>query len=304
VDGIHFDDYFYPYPDGNQTAFPDDESWEKYKKNGGKLSRDNWRRKSVDDLIERVSVEVKKIKPTVMFGVSPFGIWKPDEMQGIKGLNAYEVLYADSRKWLQEGWVDYLAPQLYWSTANSAGQSYTPLLKWWKNANTKKRHVWAGIATYKIGDAKHPDYSAKEILDEIEISRTLFEDNSGNIHFRALSIAANKDKIAEQLRDKAYSRNAIIPASSWIDSVKPDSPQIEIATDPAKNVRVSWKTVGSKEAFRWIFYWKDAVGWKTTVVPAGQTSADVPGQMNVQNFAVSSVDRLGNVSEPAFKTVK
>lgn len=303
VDGIHFDDYFYPYPDAAQTAFPDDKTWEEYKKNGGKLGRADWRRKNVDDLIEKVSIEVKKIKPTVMFGVSPFGIWKPDEFQGIKGTSSYEAIYADSRKWLQEGWVDYLAPQLYWSTANKDGQHFTTLLKWWKTANTKKRHLWVGIATYKAGGDK-PDYTSKEILDEIEITRTLLEDGAGNIHFRARSFFDNKDKIRDLIRDKAYVRNAIIPASPWIDAVKPDSPQIEIATDAAtKNLRVDWKNTGNKEAFRWILYWKDAAGWKTTVLPAGQANAEVPAQSGVQRFAVSSVDRLGNVSEPAFKAV-
>lgn len=302
VDGIHFDDYFYPYPDADKTAFPDDKAWDEYKKGGGKLSRDNWRRKNVDDLIERVSIEVKKIKPTVMFGVSPFGVWKPDEQQGIKGLSAYDVLYADSRKWLQEGWVDYLAPQLYWSTMSKDGPPFTTMLKWWKSANTKKRHLWAGIATYKVGDKS--DYMAKEILDEIEITRALFEDNAGAIHFRALSIAGNKDKIKDLIRDKAYSKNAIIPASPWIDAAKPDSPQIEVVTDAAtKNIRVSWKSTGNKEAFRWVFYWKDASGWKTTVLPMDQINAEVPAQAGIQQFAVSSVDRLGNVSDPAFKQV-
>jgi uncharacterized lipoprotein YddW (UPF0748 family) len=236
-----------------------------------------------------------------MFGVSPFGIWKPDEFQGIKGLSSYDTIYADSRKWLQEGWVDYLAPQLYWSTRQS-GQEFAKLLQWWKTANTKKRHLWAGLATYKVGDK--PDYPAKEILDEIDITRTLFEDNAGTIHFRATSFVNNKDKIKELIRDKAYSKNAIIPASPWIVLAKPDSPQIEIATEPAtKNIRVSWKNAGNKEAFRWILYWKDAAGWKTTVLPANQNKADVPPQAGIQKFAVSSVDRLGNVSDPAFKSV-
>lgn len=301
IDGVHFDDYFYPYPDVDQTAFPDDKTWDEYKKTGGKLSRDNWRRKNVDDLIQRVSVEVKKIKPTVMFGVSPFGIWKPDEFQGITGLSSYDVIYADSRKWLQEGWVDYLAPQLYWSTTQS-GQQFAKLLQWWKTANTKKRHLWAGIATYKVGDK--PDYPAKEILDEINISRNLFEDNAGVIHFRALSFVNNKEKIRDLVRDKAYSRNAIIPSSSWINTAKPDAPQVEITTDSAtKNLRVNWKNLGDKQAFRWILYWQDKTGWKTTVLPLVQTNADVPAQLGVQKFAVSAVDRLGNVSEPTIKAV-
>lgn len=301
VDAVHFDDYFYPYPDAARTDFPDDKTWKAYKDGGGKLSRGDWRRKNVDDLIQRVAIEIKKIKPNVMFGVSPFGIWKPDETQGIKGLSSYDAIYSDSRKWLQEGWVDYLAPQLYWSTAQS-GQQFATLMKWWNAANTKKRHLWAGIATYKVG-AK-ADYSAKEILDEIAITRLLQGDGAGVIHFRALSIVENKDNIKDALRDKAYVRNAIIPASPWINHEKPVSPQIEAATDAAtKNVRADWKNAAGQQAFRWILYFKIGGAWKATVLPGEQTSAEVPAQLGVEKFAVSSVDRLGNVSEPTFKTI-
>lgn len=302
VDGIHFDDYFYPYPDAEKTDFPDDKTWDEYKKSGGKLSRDNWRRKNVDDLIQRVAVEIKKIKPTVMFGVSPFGIWKPDESQGIKGLSSYDAIYSDSRKWLQEGWVDYLAPQLYWSTTNQTGQQFPVLLKWWNDANKKKRHLWAGIATYRVGTK--PEYSAKDFQDQIEMTRTLLGDDAGTIHFRALSFVDNKEKIRDLLREQTYSRNAIIPASPWIDSTKPDSPKVEIAADATtKNLHVSWKNSGKTQAFRWILYWQDKASWKTTVLPSIQTSADVPAQLGIQKFAVSTVDRLGNISEPAFKSV-
>ncbi len=301
VDGVHFDDYFYPYPEAGQSSFPDDKTWNEYKKLGGKLSRDDWRRKNVDDLIERVSIEVKRIKPTVMFGVSPFGIWKPDEIQGIKGLSSYEAIYADSRKWLQEGWVDYLSPQLYWSTVQT-GQQFAGLLQWWKTANTKKRHLWAGIATYKVGDK--PDYPAQEILNEIAVTRDLLEDDAGVIHFRALSFVNNKDNIREAVRDQAYSRNAVIPASRWIEVSPPIAPQVETAADATtKNIRVSWTNAGGKKSFRWVLYWQDATGWKTTIVPSVQTNAEMPANLGVRKFAVSAVDRLGNISEPTIKTI-
>lgn len=302
VDGIHFDDYFYPYPDADKNEFPDDKTWDTYKNSGGKLDRAGWRRKNVDDLIEQVSVEIKKIKPQVMFGVSPFGIWKPDEFAGITGLSSYDAIYADSRKWLQEGWVDYLAPQLYWSTQQK-GQQFQVLLNWWKNANKKKRHLWAGIATYKIGT--RPDYTSQEITTEINTARTFFEDAAGHIHFRALSLAENKDNLRETLLAKAYTKNAVIPASPWLDQTKPDAPQIQIAKNPAtKDLRVAMKATGAKPAFRWILQWKDASGWKTTILPASQSSVDIPAQMGAQKFAVSAVDRLGNISEPTVKSVE
>ncbi|HXG82611.1 MAG TPA: family 10 glycosylhydrolase, partial [Pyrinomonadaceae bacterium] len=130
VDGVHFDDYFYPYPEndagGNRVEFPDDASWQKYKNTNGKLTRDDWRRKNVDDFIESVGRGIKRVKPRVLYGVSPFGIWQPIPEKDIKGLNAYAELYADARKWLRDGTIDYLSPQLYWETARK-NQSFPVL---------------------------------------------------------------------------------------------------------------------------------------------------------------------------------
>src|SRR5215213_3275026 len=164
VDGIHFDDYFYPYPEkdasGNKIEFPDDENWREYlraaarfSRSGARripLSRDDWRRANVNNFIESVGREIKKIKPEILYGVSPFAIWQPAPEKGITGFNSYAELYADARKWLRDGTVDYLAPQIYWETARQ-GQSFPVLLDWWKRENVKNRHLWAGIAPYRIG---------------------------------------------------------------------------------------------------------------------------------------------------------
>ncbi len=131
IDGVHFDDYFYPYPDLAKTDFPDTETYALYRKSGGKLNKGDWRRKNVDDLMYNVSVKIKKIKPQVMFGVSPFGIWKQDATQGIIcSACSYDVIYSDTRKWLHEGWIDCITPQLYWSTSKK-GQEFEKLLHWW-----------------------------------------------------------------------------------------------------------------------------------------------------------------------------
>ncbi|HYP50457.1 MAG TPA: family 10 glycosylhydrolase, partial [Pyrinomonadaceae bacterium] len=169
IDGAHFDDYFYPYPEkdaaGNKIEFPDDKNWQKYKNGGGRLTRDDWRRKNVDDFIQRVSVEIKKIKPDVMFGVSPFGIWQPVPERNIAGFDAYAELYADARKWFQAGWVDYLAPQLYWQTTRK-GLEYPVLFDWWQEQNKLKRHLWTGVAAYRA-----EQYTGAEIAKQVEISR-------------------------------------------------------------------------------------------------------------------------------------
>ena len=300
IDGVHFDDYFYPYPDSKQTAFPDDKTWDEYKKSGGKLSRDDWRRKNVDDFIQKTSIEIKKLKPTVMFGISPLGIWKPDDLN-IKGLNAYEAIFADSRKWLQEGWVDYLSPQLYWSSTQN-GVKFPTLLDWWKNQNKKKRHIWAGIATYKVDK---PDYGANEIANQITTTRGILEDNGGNIHFNAKPILNNVSGVRDILRDKSYSKNSVIPQSSWITAPLPASPELTVSINPTtKEVSASWKDVGETPAFRWVLYWKDATGWKPTILQPNMLNANLPAQLGVQKIAISSIDRLGNLSEPTIKEVK
>ena len=146
LDGIHFDDYFYPYPDyNNNKDFPDDESWQAYQQGGGKLSRGDWRRDAVNTFIERLYKGIKAEKPYVKFGLSPFGIWQPYNPPAIGGsFNQHETLYADAKLWLNKGWIDYYSPQLYWPI-NQLAQSYPVLLGWWKDQNLKGRHLWPGI---------------------------------------------------------------------------------------------------------------------------------------------------------------
>ena len=304
VDGVHFDDYFYPYPDAKQSDFPDSETYEAYKKGGGKLNKEDWRRKNVDDFVQNVSLEIKKIKPNVMFGISPFGIWKQDDTLGITcGTCSYDVLYADSRKWFQEGWVDYFTPQLYWSTVK-AGQKFLTVFNWWNSQNKKKRHLWVGIAPFKIGDERYTDYSSKEIETQILMTRGALPDTAGTIHFRAGSIAENKDEIKDYLRDKVYRGNAIIPQSAWLDSTLPSPPELNFTKQTNGDVLVSWKNTGTKQAFRWVLYWDDGKGWKPTVLPPNMIQANLQAAMNVQKLGIASVDRLGNISAATVKEVK
>lgn len=304
IDGVHFDDYFYPYLDANKTDFPDSISYDAYKNAGGKLAKSDWRRKNVDDFIQTISVEIKKIKPAVMFGVSPFGIWKPDETIGIKGLSSFDVQYADSRKWMQEGWVDYMTPQLYWSTTKD-GQQFAMLLKWWDKENKKKRHLWAGIAPYKVGDANYTDYSSKEIETQIGMTRTLLKDNAGTIHFRALSLAANKDSLKDNLRDKVYRSNSLIPLTPWIKTEPLKAPEISFEKQTNGNILAIWKNSDSNnKAFRWILYWDDGKSWKYNNLPPYMNQADLPANLNIKKVGIASVDRLGNISNVIIKEVK
>jgi len=161
IDGVHLDDYFYPYPieatpavAGNQAAldgkpatkaeldFPDTPAWERYLAGGGRLDRASWRRQNVDHLIEDMYKGIHREKSWVRFGISPFGLGRPDRRPpGIAGFSQYDKLYADAELWLQKGWLDYFTPQLYWARSQKA-QSYDVLLDYWIGQNTMGRHIW------------------------------------------------------------------------------------------------------------------------------------------------------------------
>ena len=292
IDGVHFDDYFYPYAEkdseGKNIEFPDTANWERYKHGGGKLDRGDWRRSQVNKFIEAVGRGVKRVKPHVMYGISPFGIWRPMPERQIVGFDAYSELYADSRKWLQDGTVDYLAPQLYWETGRP-NLSFPVLLAWWKEQNPKRRHIWPGIATYRIG---RPGYDAEMIAGQIGITRqdplTL-----GGIHFSFKSLRTDMGGIQAKLRDAVYTRDAIIPASPWMKASKLRSPKVTVKRD-AEFVRASWPKVSA--AFWYVVYAKDEHGWGYSIQPANETTIALSARRKVERIMVKAVDRLGNES--------
>ena len=210
IDGVHLDDYFYPYPvkdaDGNDVPFPDDASYARYRESGGTLERDDWRRENVNIVVRRLNEEVHAIKPDVAFGISPFGIWRPDNPSGIQGMDQYARIYADCRKWLREGWVDYLAPQLYWPTFQDA-QSYPRLLEWWVGENVADKLVLAGNAAYRVVGEPH-QWGAEEYVKQIRLTRELGA--GGNIHFH-LRIFLDNPELAEALRTEVYAGPAAVP---------------------------------------------------------------------------------------------
>ncbi|MFN0184297.1 MAG: glycoside hydrolase family 10 protein, partial [Aquabacterium sp.] len=160
VDAVHIDDYFYPYPvagagGGTDLPFPDDEPWARYRAGGGILTRDDWRRDNVDRLVQRLYETVQQ-QPGVRLGISPFGIGRPDRRPpGVSGFSQYDRLFADVERWLDQGWLDYLVPQLYWPRDQRA-QAFEPLLDYWLGANSAGRHVWPGLFTSRVGAPDRP----------------------------------------------------------------------------------------------------------------------------------------------------
>lgn len=297
IDGVHFDDYFYPYPEkdekGNKIEFPDDENYKKYVQTAMRFStagkkriplrRDTWRRMHVNRFIDAVGRGIKEIKPEVMYGISPFGVSEINKTE----------LFADAESWLEDGTVDYLTPQLYWKS-DRKDREFPLLLKFWESVNTKKRHVWAGIGTYKI-PSKTENFSADEIIKQIDFTREI-QTTSGNIQFSFKSVRSDFDKIQTALREKSYQREAVIPVSPWIKSAKPLAPKVEISKDK-DYVRAKWTESGTRKAFWFVVYAKDENGWNYSILPASQRSISLSADRKIEKIIVKSVDRLGNESQ-------
>ena len=223
VDALHIDDYFYPYPvaaDGAELAFPDDPSWQAYVLAGGTLARDDWRRRNVDALVERIHAAVHREKPGVRFGVSPFGIGKPQARPpGVAGFSQYDKIYADVELWLARGWLDYLAPQLYWRI-DAPSQPFAVLLDYWKGANLAGRHIWPGLFTSRIDAASQP-WSADEIIEQVKLARA--RGSGGHIHFSMAALLENRQGIADRLK-ALYAGPALVPASPWLPAAEQEGP--------------------------------------------------------------------------------
>lgn len=175
VDGVHMDDYFYPYPErgagGAEIAFPDDSTWRRYRANGGRLRRADWRRKNINDFVRTLYTSVKAIRKDVQVGISPFGIWRPHHPRQIRGFDAYDKLYADARLWLRRGWLDYLAPQLYWPI-DRREQSFPALLRWWMAQDRRRRGVVAGVSVSRVASGRSSNaVTADEIARQIAVAR-------------------------------------------------------------------------------------------------------------------------------------
>ncbi|HEY9227588.1 MAG TPA: family 10 glycosylhydrolase [Gemmatimonadaceae bacterium] len=293
IDAIHADDYFYPYQEndaqGRAIDFPDSASYAKF---GGDLSRADWRRANIDRFVERMYREVHAIKPTVKVGLSPFGIWRPGFPPGITGLDAFASIYADSRKWLQQGWVDYLAPQLYWSIA-SAGQSYPALLDWWiaQISAQLPRYVWPGLAAYRVSDGTASAFSANEIADQIRLTRTR-PLGTGHILYNTTSTLKRASGPVVNSVAPLYLNRAIVPAMPWLDVLPPSAPTITVS---GRTVQVS---PGPGEAARWwVVRWRTSSGWTTRVVFGDQRSITL--DTSPERVLVNAVDRAGNLSPDA-----
>ena len=299
VDGIHYDDYFYPYAEagrnGRDIPFPDDASWKKFGA-GGKLSRDDWRRENVNMFIERTYRSIKTEKPWVKFGVSPFGIWRPGYPAQIKGLDAYASLYADARKWLMNGWLDYCAPQLYWARAPKE-QSFPVLLDWWNDQNPKRRHIWPGLDTTKVPRKWNPE----EIVGQIRLTEKQ-PVSAGHIHWNLKSLLRSSEMQAALVRGP-YAEPALIPASPWLTASAPPKPKLNATVGGTTSVKLSWENNTPEKIGRWLLQYQRAGKWNTQLLPGDQSSVILDGPLP-DALALTAVNRTGDPSPPAAVRLK
>ncbi len=319
IDGVHVDDYFYPYPvnlPGSvppvEQDFPDDPSWKRWVDLGGGLSRSDWRRRNVNVLMERIYNSVHREKPWMRFGISPFGLGRPDRRPpGITGFSQYDKLYADVELWMSNGWLDYLVPQLYWPIEQRA-QSFDLLLNYWLAQNTKKRHVWPGLFTSRI-DNTDKSWPVDEILKQISLTRTQSM-AQGHVHFSMVALTENRKGINDKLKATVYSSPALIPAASWLGATLPATPHLRVDRDKAeRKITVSLSNFNPRSKQRvWQFaaWIRTGGAWQFIVEPADMAEGSDAANISVglvyklddplqipDRVVAFTVDRFGNESE-------
>lgn len=301
VDGIHFDDYFYPYPVSG-LDFPDSRSFSRY---GRGKSRGDWRRQNVDQLIEAVHKAITNTKPWVVFGISPFGIWrnKSSDPNGsnTSGLQNYDDLYADVLLWARNGWIDYLLPQLYWELEHKKA-SYMVLVDWWNNhAEGRNMYIGQDIAvTMKKPDIE-PSTEATQLRHKVNLTRGA-EHIGGNCWWPAYSLTENHYGVADSLAMDLQSTIALVPTYPWINSDKPAAP----TNVKVSGKRISWKQPriihSPADAVKFVVYRFDSV--ETIDLEAADAIVAVTYKDKYEAtepgvYVVTSLSRVNQESEPA-----
>ncbi len=303
IDGIHFDDYFYPY--AGMTG-QDAQTFIDY--NPAAIATiEDWRRDNVNQLIARIydtlAVVNAAANRNIVFGVSPFGIWKSGTPAGISGTSSYSVVYCDPIAWMQAGKVDYVAPQLYWKITGA--QDYNALSKWWNDQGVLyNRHVYPGLALYKMSDANN--WASSEIQNQININRGSSHDQvKGQVLFSTNQLMNNIKSIKTALQANQYKYKAMAPALPWKDAVCPNAPvNIRQELDTLR-WDVPAPAADGDLPKSYAVYRFENMGEASTnlndasklyAVVYGNAVAVLPGDLN-KYFAVTSLDKYNNESE-------
>ncbi len=319
IDAIHFDDYFYPAPQAGFT-FNDDAAFAADPR--GFTNKANWRRDNVDLFVKMVADSIRRVKPRVKFGISPPGVWRNGTSVGgtaTTAFAAYTDIFADSRKWLRRGWVDYLAPQVYFAIGQTAA-NYSLIVPWWSqqvNPDTA-RHVYIGQAPYRVSaTAMEMGFrSPSQLPSQIRLLRQQ-PNVQGSIYYNTTPLLANPLGFVDSLRTNFYRHPALVPTMPWKDSVPPLAPRQLVRVDDAAapQTRLSWQAplpARDGETARWYAVYRFA-GRNMPVTAADLASSanllgftdttayTIAGPLDLgrYTYAITALDRLYNESDPA-----
>jgi uncharacterized lipoprotein YddW (UPF0748 family) len=296
--GLHIDDYFYPYPqvvNGMDLPFPDSAAWQRHltqatssAASGDPLSRRaDWRRAQVDSLVEQLFHTVRRVRPEMSLGISPFGIGRPDlRPPGVTGFSQYDRLYAHVERWLAMGWMDYCAPQLYWPH-DTPGQPFGLLLDTWLAHNPRGLPIRPGLFSSGVAD-DDDRWTAEEIVHQIGLARAR-PGVDGHVHFSLSALAANRGGLGDALRSGPYAQAALVPrrAGTAASSEGPPAPRLVpswwghfelLSLQPQRS---RWHAIWQLRDDRWLF----------SVQPASEPRLVVAGNTNA--LVISAVDAQG-----------
>ena len=304
IDAIHFDDYFYPYKIADET-FDDTETFNTYKLPQQTL--EDWRRSSIDSLIQKAYLAIKKEKPWVQFGVSPFGVWKnsstdPRGSETQAGQTTYDDLYADPLLWMQKGWIDYIIPQAYWSISLPVA-SHKTIMEWWAE-NTPNTNLYMGNGPYKIRNNSDKAWDhKKELPNQIKLGRAT-PNIQGNAFFSAKSLMNDHEDVVKILKKKYYQQIALNPSTTNQITRTIHTPKIEriVLKNAVTNVQCS-----SLEDYRYALVYdvkktKEPLIKLTKLVsakiPLSLNSLVLPKNLIKKKTALVFIDKFGQESLP------
>jgi uncharacterized lipoprotein YddW (UPF0748 family) len=306
VDALHFDDYFYPYKIEGEVL-NDSLTYKTYAL--PHQSIDDWRRSNVDSLVKKVHHTIKEKKPWVQFGISPFGVWKnkttdPRGSDTQAGQTTYEDLYADPLLWMEQGWIDYVVPQVYWSMDLPVA-SHRNIVKWWSD-HSKNTHLYIGNGIYKIKNNADTAWNRKqELPDQLQLARTTQRVN-GNVFFSAKSLMQDKEALVEHLKRKFYKDPALPPASRY--ALKNDNPKLPTISLNKVEEGLQLQFAGA-EAYRYALLYPAGRKekqiyplkklWLKKHILDGNTVVISKEQMkNKKRIAITFIDKFGQETRP------
>ena len=315
VDGLHIDDYFYPYPVPGIT-FDDEQSFQEDPR--GFNNKDDWRRDNVNLLVEQLHHTIRSLKPWVKFGISPFGIYRNQksdpEGSATNGLQNYDDLYADILLWVEKGWIDYCIPQLYWEIGHKAAD-YATLIEWWAtHANGRPLFIGQDVMrTVKAVDDQHPGQHQQ--AQKMRLQRS-YESIGGSCQWPASAVADNAGGYATALSEEYHHWLALQPIFTFMDKKAP-KPVTHLTTiQTADGTILCWTAPKYKDEMnrpvKYVIY-RFAKGEKINLDDATKIVAFTPNTFfpitavdgeKKYTYVVTALDRMHNESRKQKERIK